>query len=314
LRILAASSAGYRRGPAQESVEESVKKIVAICVVAAACAVPGGLATALEPAGAAATPSPTAPAIDRSLKPAHGTAPAGQPAQQTMPPGHPGSGAGAPAAQPATVTGKVLETADAGGYTYMRLKTATGETWAAVKQAKVAVGDTVTVEVSMVADGFESKSLKRTFDHLVMGSLAGPAAVAAAPQAGGPSSGNPHAGIPMPSAAPVDETPIRVAKAEGPTGHTVAELWAARTTLKDGKVRVRGKVVKFLPGIMGKNWLHLRDGSGTQAGGDNDITVTTDATAAVGDVVLVDGTLRVDKDFGSGYRYAALIEDAALTK
>ena len=75
-----------------------------------------------------------------------------------------------------------------------------------------------------------------------------------------------------------------------------------------------GKVVKFLPGIMGKNWLHLRDGSGARANGDDDITVTTGDSAAVGDVVLVRGTVRIDKDFGAGYRYAVMVEEAKVSK
>ena len=71
--------------------------------------------------------------------------------------------------------------------------------------------------------------------------------------------------------------------------------------------------MKWNAGIMGKNWLHLRDGSGA-AGKDNDITITTSDEAAVGDVVLVKGTVRVDKDFGAGYAYPVIIEDAKLSK
>jgi hypothetical protein len=72
--------------------------------------------------------------------------------------------------------------------------------------------------------------------------------------------------------------------------------------------------VKANSGIMGKNWLHLRDGSGTQAKGDNDITVTTDGQAAVGDVVVVTGVVRLDKDFGAGYAYPVIIEEATIAK
>jgi hypothetical protein len=64
---------------------------------------------------------------------------------------------------------------------------------------------------------------------------------------------------------------------------------------------------------MGKNWVHLRDGSGT-AGKDNDITVTTGDRVAVGDVVTAKGTVRVDKDFGAGYAYPVIVEDAKLSK
>jgi hypothetical protein len=77
-------------------------------------------------------------------------------------------------------------------------------------------------------------------------------------------------------------------------------------------VQVRGKVVKFSPQIMGKNWIHLRDGSGSASDNSNDILVTSSAQTNVGDVVTVTGTVRVDKDFGAGYVYKVLIEEATL--
>jgi hypothetical protein len=107
---------------------------------------------------------------------------------------------------------------------------------------------------------------------------------------------------------------ISVARAEGADGRTVAEVVAQRATLKGKAVAIRGKVVKFNAGIMGKNWIHLRDGSGTPEGKDNDVTVTTNDTVAKGDVVLVKGTVAIDRDFGSGYTYALVVEDAKVTK
>lgn len=62
---------------------------------------------------------------------------------------------------------------------------------------------------------------------------------------------------------------------------------------------------------MGKNWLHLQDGSGVE--GTNDLTVTTTTTVKVGDVVLVNGVVSVDRDFGYGYSYDVIIEDAEVT-
>jgi hypothetical protein len=79
-------------------------------------------------------------------------------------------------------------------------------------------------------------------------------------------------------------------------------------------VAVRGKVVKYNPGIMGKNWIHLRDGSGSNEKKDNDLTVTTSDSAAVGGVVLVKGRVHLDRDFGSGYVYSVIIEDAKVSK
>jgi len=78
-------------------------------------------------------------------------------------------------------------------------------------------------------------------------------------------------------------------------------------------VTVRGRVVKYNGGILGRNWLHLQDGSGELAKGTNDLTVTTTGAAAIGDVVTATGTGAVDRDFGAGYTYTVMVEDAALT-
>jgi len=226
-----------------------------------------------------------------------------------------------------SVTGTILETMDAAGYTYLKLKTAEGETWAAVNESKVEKGQTVTVLNPMPMNGFESKTLNRTFDVILFGTLApgagstAPAQAPAAPAASTGMGGAPAA-VPASMAAqhaaaatgPDVTEKISVAKAEGADGRTVAEVVAQRATLKGKTVAIRGKVVKFNAGIMGKNWIHLRDGSGTPEGKDNDVTVTTNDTVAKGDVVLVKGTVAVDRDFGSGYTYALVVEDAKVTK
>ncbi len=201
------------------------------------------------------------------------------------------------AAAPSTVTGEVLEVKDVEVYTYLRLKTAQGETWAAVSRAAVKKGSTVTLENVNVMENFESKSLKKTFPSILFASLAVSGAAAAT---------DPHAS--MRQAAP--SGPIKVAKAKGANAYTVAELFTQSTKLKDKPVRVAGKVVKVNNGIMGKNWIHLQDGTG--AAGSNDVLVTSAASAKLGDVVTASGTVRNDRDFGSGYTYKVLIEDATL--
>lgn len=104
------------------------------------------------------------------------------------------------------------------------------------------------------------------------------------------------------------DAPIEPAKG----GTTVEGVWKARKTLTGRSVTVRGKVVKFTGGVLGVNWLHLQDGTGSAADGTNDITVTSDAQANVGDVVTVTGTVTLNKDLGSGYNYPVLIERAQI--
>ena len=114
----------------------------------------------------------------------------------------------------------------------------------------------------------------------------------------------------QPASAAADVGKIKVAKASGKTGRTVAEIWSKRASLKDQKVAVRGKVVKATNGVMGKNWLHVRDGTGE--GPSSDLTVASDETAAVGDTVLVTGVVHTDKDLGAGYHYDVIVEDAQI--
>ncbi len=122
--------------------------------------------------------------------------------------------------------------------------------------------------------------------------------------------------------APVSKTPANPAPSSSPQGaatsfagigkadQTVAEIYAGKDRLAETVVKVRGKVVKYNSQIMGKNWVHIQDGTG--ASGTNDLLATTADTAKTGDIVVVSGRISLDKDFGSGYRYELIIEDAKL--
>lgn len=228
-----------------------------------------------------------------------------------------------------TVSGTVVETMDASNYTYLKLKTPTGEVWAAVNKSPVKKGQKVTVVNAVQMDGFESQTLHRKFDHIYFGSLApsdtggasgatGKTAAAMPPghpaTAGGDMKSMSAAQHAAAAAGPADVGPIKVAKADGANGRTVAEIYAQKGALKGKTVAVRGKVIKFTPDVMGKNWVHVRDGSGSHDKQNDDITATTNDVVAVGDVVVVTGTVVLDKDFGAGYAYPVLIEGAKITK
>ena len=211
----------------------------------------------------------------------------------------------APDAPMAPLKGEVLETQNVEGYTYLRLKTAQGEAWAAVPTTAVKKGAQVTIGNPVVMPNFESKTLKKTFDKIVFGQLVEPGAPLASPHGAAPA---------VPAAAPAAGPVIKVAKATGADAKTVAEVVTGKAALKDKTVLVRGQVVKVNSGILGKTWLHLQDGSGSAASGTNDILVTTKDAATVGDVVQAKGTVRTDVTVGPGYAYAVLIEDAVVRK
>ncbi len=211
------------------------------------------------------------------------------------------------------VTGPVLETMNASNYTYVRVKTDAGDVWAASGEFKVAVGDRVTLALEMPMENFHSETLKRDFPLIYFTTRIGregevppamPAMMSAHGMGGGAQAGGAAAGG---AAAQVTE-PIQPA----PGGTTVASVWANRKTLAGKTVSVRGKVVKFNGGILGRNWIHIQDGTGAAADGTNDLLVTSDAAANVGDVITVTGTLAIDKDFTAGYAYAVLIESAKI--
>jgi len=137
-----------------------------------------------------------------------------------------------------------------------------------------------------------------------------------------PKAGGEGGGAAMQGAAPLhgaamsqgaDVGDVKVPKATSPDARTIAELFAERAALKGKTVSVRGKVVKYNPAIMGKNWIHLRDGTGT-AGKDNDVTVTSQEEAKLGAVVTVEGTVAVDQDIGMGTPYPVIIQDAKVTQ
>jgi len=235
------------------------------------------------------------------------------------------SAQGAPAAAGPGKTGKVTETMNAAGYTYVQVDTGKEKFWAAAPEVKVQVGDSVVVPEGMPMPDYESKSLNRKFDlvyfvpSIMVGGASAPAAGPGEMPPGHPPVSGSQGGMPaeMPGAggapkvvAPADVNLKGIKKAD----QTVADIFAQKTALSGKAVTVRGKVVKFSPEIMGRNWLHIQDGSGQP--GANDLTVTTDlkTAAKVGDTVVVSGKLTVAKDYGYGYKYDVIIEDASITK
>ena len=204
-------------------------------------------------------------------------------------------------------TGTAVETMKADRYTYVQVDTGIEKIWAATPDFRGEVGDTVIVPKGLAMQNFYSKTLERDFEVVY---FVGAITVAGNDQ--GPSQMARTSFMHPPRSAKSSKSEIEVSGIKRATdGKTVEEIFAGRKDLAGEHVMVRGKVVKFLPQIMGKNWLHLQDGSGSE--GTNDLTVTTTTTVKVGDVVLVSGVVSVDRDFGYGYSYDVLIEDAEVT-
>jgi hypothetical protein len=300
----------------------SLRRSVVILPILLAAAIAGGCSKTGSSPASAAVPAADAPA----------PAPAAPPAMAAHESTLPTPAADAPAADPApdgpvpTATGKVVEVADAGGYTYVRLDTGKEKIWAATAPITVKVGQMLTVPLEMPMRNFHAEKLGRDFPLIYFASRVA------------------HGGEPLPARPAMPTAAERLAAGAVPAGQTmppghppiggsakpavavtevippaagnlsIADLWSRRVALAGKTVVVRGKVVKFLGNIMGHNWIHLQDGTGKAEAGTNDITVTTDAEAHPGDVVTATGILAVDKDFGAGYRYGAIVEGATLSK
>jgi hypothetical protein len=215
------------------------------------------------------------------------------------------------------LSGSVSETMDSGGYTYIYLDTGAEKKWVAMPQIQVEVGQKVELVPGMEMANFTSRTLNRTFDTIIFSP--GPFGQAEAPENKGMKAA--HGGLSLSemmsskdmgrsAGAPVP--PVKVEKASGPDAYTVVEIYEKGVDLNETPVVVRGQVMKVISGVLGKNWIHLQDGTGEAGKGNHDLVVTSQDQPEIGDVVTAKGTLYRDKDFGAGYRYDVIVEDAAV--
>jgi hypothetical protein len=208
--------------------------------------------------------------------------------------------------------GNVIETMNSGGYTYVQVDTGKEKIWAAAPQFSVEIGDPVVVPPGLPMVNFHSNTLNRTFKLIYFVSAIGRQGAPASLQTGSKGQGPPQMPPGHPSAvakATVDFSGI--VKPKG--GLTVSEVITGKKDLAGKAVVLRGKVVKFMPGIMGKNWLHVQDGTGGPGTNDLTVTVAPQTVAKVGDTVLVKGIVTTNKDFGYGYKYDVILQDAQVT-
>ena len=204
------------------------------------------------------------------------------------------------------ITGKVLKTMDSGGYTYVYLQQDKGKKiWVAMPTAKMTVGKKVSLVSGEEFKNFKSTTLNRTFDKIIF-------SLGPVPKKG--KKQDAAAMVPGSREAVVAKEKMTVDKASGTNAYTVAELFAARDRLNGKKVVVKGKIVKVSPRIMKTNWLHIQDGTGSESKKDHDLVVRTTALPKDGETVTLSGTLLKNKDYGMGYKYDVIIENAEIVK
>lgn len=196
---------------------------------------------------------------------------------------------------------EVLQTSN---YTYVRASEDGNEYWMAIVSTDVKKGETYYWANGQEMKDFTSRELNRRFASIYFVDKFSDKVITK----------DPNDDISVLSRAGKPQTKekegISVPKVEG--GLTIAELYSQKENYKGKTVKVRGEVVKFSPDIMKKNWVHIQDGS--RQGNFYDLAVTTKDTVKVGDIVTFSGTVSVNKDFGAGYRYELIMEDAKPIK
>jgi len=187
---------------------------------------------------------------------------------------------------------KVLESLNSGGYTYIKVKEAEKRYWIAMTERKVKVGEQIKYNEQGWMQNFHSKTLNRTFDKILFASDASVAPV---------------------KQKKVQKSDVMDSKYLQAGTITISELFAHREKYAGKSVRIRGVVTKSSMQIMKHNWVHLQDGSRFR-GADDLVFTTVSATPKVGDVVVAEGQVTLDKDFGYGYFYSVIVEKTSFSK
>lgn len=196
----------------------------------------------------------------------------------------------------------VKEIQNANAYTYLLVTENEKDFWIAIPKTEVKVGKTYIYEGGVEMKQYESKDLKRTFDSVFfVEGLVDPDAPAVTEEVTKPT---------------VDTTITKTDLSKGITlakgAISIHDLYQNKDKLAGKTIILTGKVVKFLPQIMKKNWIHLQDGSIYK--GIDDVTITSLSDVKVDEIVTLKGTVVLNKDLGSGYKYSILIEDAVIVK
>ncbi len=195
----------------------------------------------------------------------------------------------------------VLQVINGKTYTYLQIAENDNEQWAAISKRDTKVGEILYYNDALEMKNFKSKELNKTFDSILFISKVSETPIT---QVAATTGGN------MNKKKEISKKELSIKQANGSI--SIAELYANLDKYKGKTIIVKGKVTKFNSMIMNRNWLHIQDGTGDN--NNFDLTITTDETVSVGDVVTFKGTIAVDKDFGAGYYYKVIMETATIVK
>ncbi|MCL5030456.1 MAG: hypothetical protein M1480_15705 [Bacteroidetes bacterium] len=193
---------------------------------------------------------------------------------------------------------KVLDFMDVANYTYLQVSENGNEYWIAAPQTKVEKGETIYYSQGMEMKNFHSETLNRTFQSIFFVQ-----SISSSPQAQTQTLSSAHQQV---SSTQQDKISIEPLK----DGKTIAQVYSQKEALSGKIIKIKGKVVKYNPNIMDRNWIHIQDG--TKSGGNFDLLVTSKNETALGEIIVVEGRVALNKDFGAGYSYSVMLEDAKI--
>jgi len=202
---------------------------------------------------------------------------------------------------------KVQEILQVKSYTYLFVEEGTSKKWLAVPSFEAKVGETYFYKGGMPMSNFKSKELNKTFESVLFLSD-----IYKNPIDKEDTTFKHSTNIESKKVTPSINKKLTLSLERTNGEVSIADLLKNKETYEGKTVKIKGKVTKFNSQVMSKNWIHLQDGS--EYNGDFDLTITTNAEAKVGDIITIEGTVYLNKDFGYGYLYAVIIENAVLVK
>lgn len=198
---------------------------------------------------------------------------------------------------PGMFSATVIEAKQTSAYSYFHVFQNNQKFWMATSLLDAKEGDVIYYTDAFEMKDFESKELNKTFDVILFVQDASTSPIEA------------KAPVTMGKANPRKVGELLIEKPAG--GITLAELFSDTKKYNGKEVTIRGMVVKYNKRIMGKNWAHIQDGTEHENGFD--LTVTTTDTLAEGNIANFTGTINLNRDFGSGYAYDVIMEEAKAT-
>ena len=190
----------------------------------------------------------------------------------------------------------VVDKINTSNYTYLQVSENKENYWIAVPLMEIEIGETVYFSKFMEMKDFKSETIDRTFNSLL---FVEDARKSATPD---------HMKQVHSGAMTIPKQNVKIEPLVG--GYSIEKIYSNKNELNGKNVKVKGKVVKYNPNIMNRNWIHIQDGTGSE--NDYDLVVTSTDEVKVGNIVIVEGIVSIDKDFGAGYFFPILIDDARI--